>query len=120
DLPWTVLFPPDARAEPGTTVAIAAHHAGLWSVNACRVVYTIDDERGDGMRVSGFAIGTLPEHLERGEERFTIEHHDADDSVWFELYSFAKLKHWLPRLVAPFASTFPHRFAREAAARFIR
>lgn len=128
DLPWTTLVPRDAPSTPGATIAVVVRHAGLWSVNCSRVVYTIEDsvrrEVAGGaekdVTVSGFAIGTLPAHVEQGEERFTVEHRAADDSVWFEIYAFARLKHWAARAIAPVARRYPPRFAREAAVRIRR
>jgi len=43
-------------------------HFGFWSLNAARIVYLIEE---DGpCEKHGFAYGTLPEHGERGEERW--------------------------------------------------
>jgi uncharacterized protein (UPF0548 family) len=55
----------DAPIEVGTTVAVLARHHGFRSLNACRIVYLIDEDDGD-VRRCGFAYGTLPEHAERG------------------------------------------------------
>ena len=48
----------------GTTVAVVVRHYGFWSLNACRIVYVLDDTAPDGTEVRrvGFAYGTLPEH----------------------------------------------------------
>src|SRR5262245_55472026 len=48
---------PTVPIEVGTTVAILAGERGMWSLNACRVVYVID-ETGPVTRC-GFAYGTL-------------------------------------------------------------
>ncbi|GIV95938.1 MAG: DUF1990 domain-containing protein [Herpetosiphonaceae bacterium] len=113
DLPWTVLYWPAAPIEPGSVVAIAAHHYGLWSLNACRIVYTID-ERGAVER-RGFAYGTLPGHVEQGEERFTIEWQRHDNAVWYEIFAFARAKHLLPRIAYPLARLVQWRFAVDSA-----
>ena len=55
-------------------------------MNACRIVYVID-EQGSSERY-GFAYGTLPDHMERGEERFTVEFDTDDQTVWYDLYAF--------------------------------
>ena len=75
-------------------------HLRFFSLNACRIVYTIDsggDEDGVIKRY-GFAYGTLAEHAERGEERFSVEWHAEDDSVWYDLFAFSWPNHRLARL----------------------
>jgi uncharacterized protein (UPF0548 family) len=64
----------------------------------------------------GFAIGTLPVHAERGEERFTVEYHRADDTVRFEIHTFAGPAHRLVRLTYPLMRRVQRRFGREAVA----
>src|SRR4051794_38590238 len=41
DIGWVELCYPDSPIERGTTVAVLARVAGLRSLNACRIVYTI-------------------------------------------------------------------------------
>ena len=60
DVGWARLVPAGAPVEVGTTVAVLARHYGFYSLNACRITYTIEDE-GDLAR-RGFAYGTLPVH----------------------------------------------------------
>jgi len=71
DMPWVELWWPDTPIKVDATVAVLISHFGFWSLNACRIVYEID-ERGACERF-GFAYGTLPQHGERGEERFSVE-----------------------------------------------
>jgi uncharacterized protein (UPF0548 family) len=92
DLGWIRVLSPDAPIEAGTTVAVLARHHGFRSLNGCRIVYLIDEDDGDARRY-GFAYGTLPEHGERGEERFTVEWHCDDDSVHYDLYAFSQPNH---------------------------
>jgi uncharacterized protein (UPF0548 family) len=107
---WVRLEPRRPAISPGVTFAVYAHHYGLWSLNLDRIVYTIADERQ-----YGFAIGTLPWHVERGEERFVVEWH-TDDSVWFHLLAFAGAAHPLVRMAGPLGRRVQRRFAREAGA----
>ena len=93
-------------------MAAVVSHYGFWSLNACRVVYLLDEE-GDGMRRSGFAYGTLPAHGEIGEERFSVEWL-ADDSVWYDLYAFSRPGHVLARLGYPIARRLQRRFVSES------
>jgi uncharacterized protein (UPF0548 family) len=111
-LPWTEVHPAGAAIHPGTVFATVVRHLGFWSVNPCRVVY--HEETSDDVRAETFAIGTLPGHAERGEERFRIEWHRADDTVWFEILVFAEPRHWLARLGTPIVRWLQHRFGVEA------
>src|SRR6185312_14028397 len=67
-LGWVEARPPETPIRPGEVVAIVARRVGLWWVNACRIVYVVD-EHGP-VRRYGFASGTLPDHAGSGEERF--------------------------------------------------
>jgi len=81
---WATIAPPNASVQVGTTVAVVVRHYGFWSMNACRIVYVMDDATEiDGSRVRrvGFAYATLPEHGAVGEERFLVEWHATDDNV---------------------------------------
>ncbi len=109
---WAGLLPPGAPVEVGTTVAVFARHYGFRSLNFSRVVYGISEDDG-GVRKRGFAYGTLPEHGESGEERFTVEWH-RDGSVFYDLYAFSRPNHPLARLGHPFARGLQRRFARDS------
>ena len=110
-LGWSSIHPDAAPIVPGETVAIVAQHYGFWSLNACRIVYVIDQDVG-GVRSVGFAYGTLPEHGVIGEERYMVEWNETDDSVWYDLYAFSRPAHPLARLGYPFARRLQRRFAR--------
>ena len=84
-------------------------------LNACRIVYTVDEEAATGARF-GFAYGTLPGHVERGEERFLVEWHRHDDTVWYDILAFSQPKHWLVRLGYPVTRFFQKRFAQASKA----
>lgn len=66
--------------EVGAVVSILTRHFGFWSLNACRVVYLIDQVRT--CEEVWLCLRNLIEPRGRGEERFTIEWHKADDTVW--------------------------------------
>ena len=40
---WVELHVPDAPIHVGTTVAILARSLGVWTVNAARIVYVVDE-----------------------------------------------------------------------------
>lgn len=111
DMPWVELCWPDASIEEGTTIAILISHLGFWSLNPCRIVYVIQ-EHGAHEKF-GFAYGTLLEHEEQGEERFTVEFHSSDQSVWYDLYAFSR-PNFMARLGYPLARTLQKRFARDS------
>lgn len=112
DTGWTELCRRDARICVGTTVAVAAAHYGFWSLNACRVVYVVDESGGPHPRC-GFAYGTLAEHAETGEERFTVEMLPEDGSVWYDINAFSRPS-GLARLGYPFARGLQRRFFRDS------
>ena len=111
------VFPPGAPLRPDSNVAVLLHGPMVWALVGCRIVYVID-ERSDDNRVSrfGFAYGTLPSHIERGEERFTVEWRHDDDTVWYDLTAFSRHGHWLARLGHPVVRSAQRRFVRSSAA----
>lgn len=109
--PWTRIEPGDTPLEKGRVVAMTAHVYGLWWLNACRIVSTIDET--SPVRRFGFAYGTLPGHVECGEERFSVEML-ADGSVWYDLRAFSRPRHWLVRLTKPLARGLQRRFVAES------
>lgn len=115
---WVELLWPEAPIEPGTVVGIFTKQLGFHTLNACRIVYVLD-EAGPPRRF-GFAYGTLPRHAERGEERFLIEWDPADDSVHYDIYAYSRPKHPLARLAYPLARHFQKRFARGSKAAMLR
>ncbi len=116
DLGWIDLLWPDAPIIAGTTVGILAHLPGLQILNACRIVYVVDETKPAVSRF-GFAYGTLPGHVERGEERFLIEWHHGDDSVWYDILAFSQPNHPLVRLGYPVTRYYQKRFARASLRR---
>ena len=110
---WVDLYPARPVIEPGTSVAIVFRVAGLWWMSACRIVYVID-EPGPPARY-GFAYGTLPGHVERGEERFMVEQ-DAEGRSWYDLSSFSRPSHPLLWLGYPITRRFQWRFGRHSLA----
>ncbi|HSS19849.1 MAG TPA: DUF1990 domain-containing protein [Pyrinomonadaceae bacterium] len=114
DLGWVTVEPKGKPLEVGTTVAVRAHTFGFWSLSAARIVYTIDEEQGQ-QRQFGFAYGTLPDHVECGEERFMIEWL-ADNSVWYDIYAFSQPRHPLVRLGFPLARMLQKRFVKDSLA----
>lgn len=112
DLGWVRMVPAGTPVEVDAVVAILTRHFGFWSLNACRVVYLIDQD--EPVKKFGFAYGTLSSHVERGEERFTIEWHSSDDSVWYDILAFSWPNKLLVKLARPLARMLQKRFARDS------
>ena len=105
--PWTRVVAPRPVVAAGDTVAMVAHAFGWW-LNSCRIVYVID-----APNAFGFAYGTLAAHVERGEERFSIEMKE-DGTVWYDLFAFSRPRYWPVRIAKPLARRLQRRFARES------
>jgi uncharacterized protein (UPF0548 family) len=108
NLGWVELHPSQAPIAIGSTVAVLVTHFGFWSLNFARVVYVLDDERR-----FGFAYGTLKEHAERGEERFSVEWNE-DDSVYYDILAFSRPALWQAKVAGPLARLLQKRFARDS------
>ena len=111
DLGWVTIVPRGVAIEVGATVAVKARAFGMWSLNACRIVYVINEPRR-----FGFAYGTLPDHVECGEERFLVEWL-SDNTVWYDILAFSHPQHPLVKLSVPLARRLQKRFARESLIR---
>lgn len=113
-LGWVEAWPSDTPIKPGHAVVVIARLLGLWWLNCCRIVYVVDDS--EPARRYGFAYGTLPEHAESGEERFTVEWHQHDDEVWYNILAFSRPNQTLVRLGYPYVRRIQRQFARDSAA----
>jgi len=114
EVPSIQLCWPDAPIQPGEAVAVVIKHFGVWSINCCKIVYVIDE---DGpTRRFGFAYGTLPEHAEQGEERFTLEWDRTSDLVCYEILSFSRPGDAAVKIAYPLARWLQRRFLRDSLA----
>lgn len=103
-LAWIEPLPIPIEVDQLAGIVIRA--VGLWWLNAARIVYVIDEPRR-----FGFAYGTLPGHVEAGEERFLVEHL-PDDSVWYDLRAFSRPRAVLVQAGKPLARVLQRRFGR--------
>ncbi len=117
-LGWVHAWPRDTLIQPGEVVAVIAHVMGIWWVNAARIIYVVDDV--GPLCKFGFAYGTLPGHVESGEERFSIEWNRTDNSVWYDILAFSKPRHILAKVGYPIVRRLQRRFARDSAAAMLR
>jgi uncharacterized protein (UPF0548 family) len=118
-LGWIAATPPATPIAPGATVAVVIRAAGLWWLNASRIVYVVD-EADETASCFGFAYGTLPGHAESGEEQFLVEHDRATDEVWYSILAFSRPRHPLARLGRPLVRRIQQRFGRESAAAMVK
>ncbi|WP_068421866.1 DUF1990 family protein [Planctomyces sp. SH-PL62] len=118
---WAEVQPVDQPIQPGAVVAIVAHRLGLWWLNACRVVYVVDEDDPEAPTARvGFAYGTLPDHVGAGEERFLIEWDRETDEVWYDVAAFSQPHLLLTRLGYPYMRRAQRRFGLESAAAMVR
>jgi uncharacterized protein (UPF0548 family) len=113
-LGWLEVVPTDRPIESGESVAVIARSLGLWTINSARIVYVVD-ESGPRWRY-GFAYGTLPGHIEKGEERFVVEWRPDNDEVGYSIVAFSRPNHVLARLGYPWVRRMQKRFARDSVA----
>ena len=114
DVGWVTLFDEHASIEPGTTVAVLLRVAGLWSLNAARIVYVIDEPDR-----FGFAYGTLPDHAESGEELFLVEQ-EPDGSVHYVILAYSRQSQLPARAFRPWARVLQNRFRADSLAAMCR
>ena len=114
-LTWLEAFPENAPIRSGETVVVLARAFGVWWTNTARIVYTID-ETNDSLSRFGFAYGTLPGHVESGEERFLVEWDRRADEVWFDILAFSRPRHFLARIGRRQARAMQRRFGQQSAA----
>ena len=117
-LGWVEAWSPDTPIRSGEVVAVLARGIGLWWLNACRIVYVVDES--GSISKFGFAYGTLPGHVESGEERFLIEWNQGDDGVWFDILAFSRPNHFSARLGYFVVRRLQKRFAWDSAASMLR
>jgi uncharacterized protein (UPF0548 family) len=112
-MPWVQVVPAAQALEPGREVAIAAGRIGIWTLNACRIVYTIDEDDGQLARF-GFANGTLPDHITRGEERFLVQWDRRTGRVEYEIKAFSWPNHWIACCGLPLVRRFQRQFRHDS------
>src|SRR6266853_832028 len=112
DFGWVELFPRGAAIDPGSVVAVLVNHLGFWSLNGCRVVYTLGD-RQTGPRF-GFAYGTLINHAELGEEIFELSLVPETEKVIYRIRAVSKARATFARTGYPFTRMLQERFRRDS------
>jgi uncharacterized protein (UPF0548 family) len=106
---WTAILPEKTPVAEGRVLSMFFRLFGFWWINSCRIVYVVDEPRR-----YAFAYGTLPGHIESGEEVFCVEMDDAG-KVWYVLRAFSRPKVWYVRLGYPFARLLQEKFRQDSA-----
>jgi len=117
-LGWVEAWSSETPIRSGEVVAVMGWAIGMWWLNSCRIVYVVDESGPVGK--FGFAYGTLPGHVESGEERFLIEWDRDTDGVWYDILAFSRPNHILTRLGYPLVRRKQKRFGRDSAASMLR
>ncbi|HBE81480.1 MAG: DUF1990 domain-containing protein [Blastocatellia bacterium] len=115
DLGWAELLFTDTPIEKDRIVAILVNHFGFYSLNAARIVFTINERSR-----FGFAYGTLTDHVESGEERFMVEINERTGEVWYDLFAFSRPNHLLAKLGYPLTRRLQRQFASDSKSAMLR
>jgi uncharacterized protein (UPF0548 family) len=115
---WLELLWPEAAIEEGMTVAVLVHHLGFWSLNACKIVRVIDEV--EPVRQYGVVYGTLPDHAERGRERFAVEWRRDSNKVFYDILACSRPNKLIAKLGYPFTRALQKRFARDSMQAMLR
>ena len=119
NLGWIQATPTTTPIEPGQVICIVARIMGLWWLNPCRIVYTIDattPQEGAEVKKFGFAYGTLPDHAETGKERFHVEWNHTTGAVTYHILAFSRPNHFLAKLGYPLVRRVQKTFGRDSLA----
>lgn len=108
---WTKAIPEEKPLDVGQNIAVLFRLLGVWFTNSARIVYVLDEADR-----YGFAYGTLPAHVEQGEECFWIER-ATDGKIYYHIGAFSKPRFWLARLGYPLARRYQRKFVRESMAK---
>jgi len=115
ELGWVEVFPRLAAVAPGTVVAVVVRHLGFWSMNGCRVVYSIAEAAE-----FGFAHGTLTNHAESGEEIFKVTLRPDTGDVTYVIRAASRPRALLASLGYPVTRSLQARFRRDSASAIVR
>jgi uncharacterized protein (UPF0548 family) len=114
DIGWVETFPRHAPVAIGTVVAVLIRHLGFWSLNGCRVLYSVGCQ--EDVARFGFAYGTLTNHAEAGEELFEVFIDPKTDEVMYRIRATSWPQATLARIGHPIVRVLQARFRRHSAA----
>ena len=113
DLGWVEVYPRTAPLAVGTVVAVLIRHFGFWSLNGCRIVYSVDAGADD--RRFGFAYGTLTNHAESGEELFEVFLDRQTEAVIYRIRAASWPQAALTYVGQPIVRALQARFRSQSA-----
>lgn len=105
---WTKIYPNTTELKKGAVVVVLFRLFGIWWRNSAKIVYAFDE-----INRFGFAYGTLPGHIEMGEEVFWVER-DKEGIVSYHIKAFSKPRFWLARIAYPIARFYQRKFVKES------
>ncbi len=105
---WAKIYYQNPVFTEGAIVVLCAHVFGIWWLNASRILYVLDDDQS-----FGFAYGTLPNHVETGEELFKIFRTEQNE-VYFSLTAFSRPRFWAVHWTYPLSRIFQKRFVKDS------
>jgi len=108
-LDWIRLYPIQPLIQEGQVVGVLVKVAGVWILNLCRIVRTLAEAR----QIS-FSYGTLSNHAEAGEEKFSLEWSAEDDTVRYEINAVSRPNMLIAKLAYPYVRNLQKRFCRES------
>jgi uncharacterized protein (UPF0548 family) len=112
DMGWVTVVNPTAAITVGQVVGVEVRTAGLWSLNVCRILETVDSANQ-----FGFLYGTTATHVEDGQERFVISLDSTTQIVSYCIEAVSRPRHPLVWLAYPFGRAMQRRFVRDSFAR---
>lgn len=118
DIGWVETFPRHPPVAVGTVVAVLIRHLGFWSLNGCRVLYTVGS-LANAARF-GIAHGTLTNHAESGEELFEVFIDPQTDNVIYRIRAISWPQTTLARVGQPIVRVLQARFRDHSAAAVTR
>lgn len=113
DVGWVEAIPSDTSITVGNTIAIRVRIFGVYAVAFDRIVDVYGEQDGECRRF-GFSVGTLTEHPEQGEERFSIEI-DREDHVDYEVAAFFRPNTLAAKIAWPVLHRRFNRFRNQSA-----
>jgi uncharacterized protein (UPF0548 family) len=105
---WTNITTKSYPVE-GLTVIMTAKWLGLPWNNPCRVLYVVNESNR-----YGFAYGTLPNHVEMGEELFEVSIEPNGD-VYYRIVAVSKPRWWAAKLAYPIMRQLQARFRKDSS-----
>lgn len=105
---WAQIYYQNPIFKKGDVVVMNARVFGIWWLNAARILTVFDDDNH-----FGFAYGTLPNHVEMGEEVFQILMNEHGE-VYYSINAFSRPRFWAVRWTYPLSRSFQKKFVRDS------